>query len=187
MIAAGVSSGAILRAGARVFLGWGPASDPLLSPEPAESPPERSASMPALLAVTAALLVLGLVVSAAPGLGQRVEQAAGRARDRIAYVDRVLRGRELPAPARPPVAVESTTTDSVLYGIGGTAIAVGLGLAGLYYRRLPELVLGPLRSVLGPPLAALRLAHSGVVGDYVAWITVGTAVVGGVWALLLHG
>jgi hypothetical protein len=29
--------------------------------------------------------------------------------------------------------------------------------------------------------------HSGVIGDYVAWITVGTAVIGGVWALLLRG
>jgi hypothetical protein len=27
--------------------------------------------------------------------------------------------------------------------------------------------------------------HSGVVGDYVMWITVGTAVIGGVWALTL--
>ncbi|HZT94644.1 MAG TPA: complex I subunit 5 family protein [Gaiellaceae bacterium] len=186
MIAAGVSSAAIFRAGARVFLGWGPREDPLLSAEPSESPPERTASMPALFAVTAALLVLGLVVSVAPGLGQRVEQAAGRARDRIAYVDRVLRGRELPAPPRPPVAVESTATDSVLYGIGATAIAFGLALVGLFRRRLPEIVRTALRFTLGPPLAALRLAHSGIVGDYVAWITVGTAVVGGVWALLLR-
>jgi multicomponent Na+:H+ antiporter subunit D len=186
MIAAGVSAAAILRAGARVFLGWGPSEDPLLSSEPSESPPERTASMPALFAVTAALLVLGLAVSVAPGLGQRVEQAAGRARDRIAYVDRVLRDHEGPALPRPPVAVESTKPDSVLYGIGGTVIAFALALAGLYRRRLPELVRTPLRSILGPPLAALRLAHSGVVGDYVAWITVGTAVVGGVWALLLR-
>ncbi|HLY86022.1 MAG TPA: proton-conducting transporter membrane subunit [Gaiellaceae bacterium] len=185
MIAAGVSSAAILRAGARVFLGWGPTSDPLLSPEPSESPPERSASMPALLGVTAVVLVLGLAVSVAPGLGQRVEQAAGRARDRIAYVDRVLRSRETPSP-RPPVAIEATTTDSVLYGIGGVVIALGLALVGLYRRRLPELVLGPLRAALGPPIALLRAAHSGVIGDYVAWITVGTAVVGGVWALLLR-
>jgi multicomponent Na+:H+ antiporter subunit D len=186
MLAAGVSSAAILRAGARVFLGWGPREDSLLSSEPSESPPERTASMPALLSVTAALLVLGLVVSVAPGLGQRVEQAAGRARDRIAYVDRVLRGQALPAPPRPPVAVEATATDSVLYGVGATSIAVGLALAGLYRRRLPNLVLGPLRSILGPPVAVLRLAHSGVVGDYVAWITVGTAVVGGIWAVLLR-
>lgn len=186
MVAAGVSSGAILRAGARVFLGWGPSSDALLSPEPSESSPERTASMPALYSVTAAVLLLGLLVSVAPGLGQRVEQAAGRARDRSAYVDRVLRGRPLPAPPRPPVAIESTSTDSLLYGSGATALAVALALVGLYRRRLPDLVLAPLRTVLGPPLAALRLAHSGVVGDYVAWITVGTAVVGGVWAILLR-
>jgi multicomponent Na+:H+ antiporter subunit D len=186
MLAAGVSSAAILRAGARVFLGWGPGDDPLLSPEPSESPPERSASMPALFGVTAALLVLGLVVSVAPGLGQRVEQAAGRARDRIAYADQVLRGRPLPAAPRPPVAIESTATDSVLYGAGATVIALGLALVGLYRRRLPDLVRAPLRAALGPPLAALRAAHSGVVGDYVAWITVGTAVVGGVWAVLLR-
>jgi multicomponent Na+:H+ antiporter subunit D len=187
MIAAGVSSAAILRAGARIFLGWGPASDPLLSPEPPESAPERTASMPVLVAVTGTLLMLGLAVSLAPGLGQRIEQAAGRARDRIAYVDRVLRDTQRPAPPRPPVAVEPTTTDSVLYGIGGTVIAVVFALLGLYRRKLPALVRTTLRSTLGPPLAALRLAHSGIVGDYVAWITVGTAVVGGVWALLLHG
>jgi multicomponent Na+:H+ antiporter subunit D len=186
MIAAGMSSAAILRAGARVFLGWGPAQDALLSPEPSESPPERTASMAALLAVTAVVLVLGLVASVVPGLGQRVEQAAGRARDRIAYVDRVLRSHEASEP-RPPVVIEATTTDSVLYGTGGTAIALGLALVGLYRRRLPELVLGPLRAALGPPVAALRAAHTGVIGDYVAWITVGTAVVGGIWALLLHG
>jgi multicomponent Na+:H+ antiporter subunit D len=187
MIGAGVSSAAILRAGARVFLGWGPTEDPLLSSEPSESPPERTASMPALLAVTATLLVLGLAVSVVPGLGQRVEDAAGRARDRIAYADRVLRDQKPATPPRPPFVVEPTTTDSVLYGLGGTLIAVALALAGLYRRRLPELVRAPLRSALGPPLQALRLVHSGVVGDYVAWITVGTAVVGGIWALLLRG
>jgi multicomponent Na+:H+ antiporter subunit D len=186
MIAAGVSSAAILRAGARVFLGWGPARDQLLSREPTESPPERTASMPALFAVTAAVLVLGLVASVAPGLGQRVEQAAGRARDRIAYVDRVLRSHEAPSP-RPPVAIEATATDSVFYGVGGTVIALTLALVGLYRRRLAGRALAPLRAVLGPPVAVLRAAHSGVIGDYVAWITVGTAVVGGIWALLLRG
>jgi multicomponent Na+:H+ antiporter subunit D len=186
MIAAGISSAAILRAGARVFLGWGETRDPMLSTEPPEEPPERTASMPALLSVTAVVLVLGLVASVVPGLGQRVEHAAGRARDRVAYVDRVLRSHEAPEP-RPPVAIEATTTDSVLYGIGGTLIALALALLGLYGRRLPELLLGPLRATLGPPAAVLRAAHTGVIGDYVAWITVGTAVVGGIWALLLRG
>jgi multicomponent Na+:H+ antiporter subunit D len=178
MIAAGISSAAILRAGARVFLGWGPKEDPLLSPEPSESAPEREAPLSALLSVTAVMLALGLLVSVAPGLGQRVEQAAARARDRGAYVARVLGGHELPAPARPPVAIESTSTDSGLNGAGGTLIAVGLALLGLYRRRMP--------AALGAPFRVLQTAHSGLIGDYVAWITVGTAVVGGLWAVLLR-
>ena len=40
---------------------------------------------------------------------------------------------------------------------------------------------------LAPAIHVLRSFHSGVVGDYVTWVAVGTAVVGGVWALLLHG
>lgn len=187
MIAAGVSSGAILRAGARIFLGWGPARDPLLSPEPPEKPPERTASMPALVAVTAVMLAFGLVVSVVPGLGQRVENGAARARDRVAYASEVLGGKRGPSQPHLPYAIESTATDSLLYGGGGAVLAIGVALLGLYRRRLPELVRVPARAVAGPPLALLREVHSGVIGDYVMWITVGTAVVGGVWALLLRG
>jgi multicomponent Na+:H+ antiporter subunit D len=186
MLAAGISSAAIFRAGARVFLGWGPPEDPLLTPEPSESSLERSASMPALLSVTAAVLTLGLVASVVPGLGQRVERAAGVARDRAAYVDRVLHGIEQPPPPRPPFTVEATATSSLLYGGGGTAIAVALALVGLFRRRLPQLVRTLLRVALGPPVQVAKQVHSGVIGDYVMWITVGTAVVGGAWALLLR-
>jgi hypothetical protein len=28
--------------------------------------------------------------------------------------------------------------------------------------------------------------HSGVIGDYVMWLTVGTAVIGGIWAIALR-
>jgi hypothetical protein len=28
--------------------------------------------------------------------------------------------------------------------------------------------------------------HSGIVGDYVMWITLGTALLGGAWAILLR-
>jgi multicomponent Na+:H+ antiporter subunit D len=186
MLAAGVSSAAILRAGARVFLGWGPRDDPLLSPEPPESSPERSAAMPALLAVTAALLALGLAASVVPGLGQRVEHGAGVARDRGAYVDRVLRGVEAPGRARLPFVVEPTGAASLLYGAGGTVIALALAALGLFRRRLPQQVRAPARAALGPPVALAKAVHSGVIGDYVMWITVGTALVGGVWALLLR-
>ena len=54
-----------------------------------------------------------------------------------------------------------------------------LAFVGLYRRRLPQPVAVPIR--------ALRGLHSGVVGDYVTWLVVGTAVTGAAWALLLHG
>jgi multicomponent Na+:H+ antiporter subunit D len=40
--------------------------------------------------------------------------------------------------------------------------------------------------VLGAPVEALRAAHSGHVGDYVAWLTVGLAVLGVAFSLALR-
>src|SRR5206468_1945721 len=47
MIASAVSSAAILRAGARVFLGWRSREDWLLTEQPPQDPPERDAHAPA--------------------------------------------------------------------------------------------------------------------------------------------
>jgi hypothetical protein len=45
-----------------------------------------------------------------------------------------------------------------------------------------------LPRVVAPPIHLLRELHSGAVGDYATWVVaVGTAVVGGVWAVPLHG
>ena len=52
----------------------------------------------------------------------------------------------------------------------------------------------PLRStltdavgrILDPPVTVLKAWHSGVAADYVAWLTVGTALLGGIWALTLR-
>jgi multicomponent Na+:H+ antiporter subunit D len=177
-VASGISTGAILRAGARIFLGWGSKDDPLLSPEPREEPPERTASVPLMLSVTTTMIVLGLLVSVVPGLGQRAEAAAARFRDRSGYAQLVLHGKPMQQSARPPIALEPTATSSVLYGIGAGAIAVITAGWGLYRRRTPAL--------LAAPLGALKAVHSGIIGDYVMWLTVGTALVGGIWAVTLR-
>jgi multicomponent Na+:H+ antiporter subunit D len=80
-----------------------------------------------------------------------------------------------------PVSIESTSTESLLYGVSATFFAGALAFVGLYRRRLPR------APWLGPPVRVLHALHSGVVGDYVTWVAVGVAVTGGVWALLLHG
>jgi multicomponent Na+:H+ antiporter subunit D len=182
-----LAGAALLRAGARIFLGWGEADDPLLGKAMEEDPLERDVFRPLLVAVALAAVVLGVAISVVPGLGQRAEYAADRFRDRSGYAARVLHGRPFPQSPSLPIAIRHTTLESVLFGAGATLFAVGLAFVGLYRRRLPRGVAVVARRTLAPPIHMLREVHSGVVGDYVTWVAVGTAVVGGVWALLLHG
>ncbi len=93
----------------------------------------------------------------------------------------------MPPPQSLPVTIRHTSLESLLYGAGATVVAVGLAGVGLYRRRLPRAVAAVAGRALAPPIHVLRSLHSGVVGDYVTWVAVGTAVVGGVFALLLHG
>jgi multicomponent Na+:H+ antiporter subunit D len=186
MVTEGVSSGVLLRAGARVFLGWGPDEDPLLTREPDESPTERSGSVPLMLAATTVAVALGLVASVFPGLEARSELGAGRFVDRSAYAAHVLHAKPQPAPPRPPYTVEAATASSLGYGAGATLIAFATAAVALWYRRLPRLVLAGVARSLGPPVQALRAMHSGIVGDYLLWIAIGTSVLGGAWAFSLR-
>jgi multicomponent Na+:H+ antiporter subunit D len=186
MVAAGVSAGAILRAGLRVFAGLGPGEDGLLSQQPEEEPPETHGGTRLLLAVTAVMLALGLVVSIVPGLGRRAEYGAERFRDRAAYAERVLHSRPMPQTARLPFTIEPTSRESLLYGAGAALVAVLTAALGLWRNRIPGTWRRAAARATGPPLEALRAAHSGVIGDYVMYITLGTALVGGVWAFTLR-
>lgn len=186
-IAAGISSGAVLRAGARVFLGWGPAEDPLLTAQPPEEPPERKKSPIGMMAAsTGALVLLGVVMSVVPGLEDRVVHGADRFRDRHAYVDFILKGHErAPGPAAPYVVHPATAASLGWSGLS-VVVALAAALLGLCWRRIPQAALRILARTLGPPVRGLRSVHSGIPGDYVTWITVGAALVGGVWAVTLR-
>jgi multicomponent Na+:H+ antiporter subunit D len=174
-----LAGAALLRAGARIFLGWGGGTDPLLGRALEEDPHERRVLRPLLVGVALVSVALGAVVSVVPGLAQRTEHAADRFRDTSGYAAAVLHAKGTAhAPSLPP-ALEHTSLESILYGVGAALFAAGLAFIGLQPRRLPRL--------LSPPIHVLRELHSGVVGDYVTWVAVGTAVVGGVWAVLLHG
>jgi multicomponent Na+:H+ antiporter subunit D len=187
MVAAGVSAAAMFRAGARVFLGWGPKEDDLLTNEPPESPSEQTANAPLMAAVAAVAIALGLVASVVPGLEQRTEAAADRFRDQSAYVQRVLHAKPLPGPAhRQPFTVKNAPGSSWGYGVGSLVIALGGAAFGLWRRRIPIAARSAADRWLSQPVGLLKAAHSGIVGDYLLWIAFGTAVLGGVWALTLR-
>ena len=85
-----------------------------------------------------------------------------------------------------PFAVQPTATSSIVYGIGGTLLALATAAFGLWRRRLPEALRAGAARALAPAVGGLRAVHSGVIGDYVMWLTVGTALIGGVWAVTLR-
>lgn len=182
-----LAGAALLRAGARIFLGWGEADDPLLGTAIEEDPLERDVLRPLLVGVALTAVVLGFAVSLVPGLGQRAEYAADRFQDTSGYAARVLRGRAMTPPPSLPLSIRHTSLESLLYGGSATLVAVCLGLVGLYRRRLPRAVSAAAERTVAPPVRILHGLHSGIVGDYVTWVVVGTAVTGAAWALLLHG
>jgi multicomponent Na+:H+ antiporter subunit D len=182
-LADATASAALLRAGARVFLGLGPARDPLLSPEMSEKPPRRGGRVAPLGAIAGLFVVAGAAVSIVPGLGQRTVAAADRFRDRAGYANLVLHGVAMRRTPPLPFAIEHTTLESLLYGSGSLVLAVAFAALGLYRQRLRVRAVGRL---LRPPVVALKAVHSGVIGDYVMWLVVGTAVLGGVWAVTLR-
>jgi multicomponent Na+:H+ antiporter subunit D len=187
MVATGIAAGAVLRAAARVFLGWGPAEDPLLTPEPSEGSPKERANLPVMVAITVLLIGIGFAISLAPGLQDRLEHGADRFRDRQTYVDRTLFGRVRTYGPSAPAALHRAKGYSIALGLGSTAIAFAAAAFGLFRRRLPVAAREGGARVLAPSVAGLKALHSGIVGDYVMWITFGTALLGSVWALTLRG
>ena len=185
-VASGVCAGAMLRAGARIFLGWGAAEDDLLTPEPDEQAPERNASLRLMGAVAGCAIALGFVVPIVPGLEARLELAAERFADSSAYRAVVLHGAAHgDAAAHLPFSFLTVDGAAALYGLAALAIALATAAFGLWHRRLPEGLRGLGARLLWPPVTVVRDAHSGIVGDYLLWLSAGTLAVAAVWALTL--
>ncbi len=76
------------------------------------------------------------------------------------------------------------TVSDVLTGTGSTIGALLLAFLALYWRRLPLLRHGyePGAGLTAP----IQRFQSGLVNDYVTWIVLGLAAIGGVLALILR-
>jgi multicomponent Na+:H+ antiporter subunit D len=176
-VSSALATAAVLRAGLRVFFGLGQATDVMLSPEPPEKPPGDPSrrSLPRMLAPAAVLVVAGTLAGSFPQLSAMALRAATQFTDSHAYADAVLRGRSVPPSefASPAVKLSGVITALVT-----TAAAVALATALLLRQRVVE----PLRSTLD----ALRALHSGRVGDAVAFLTLGVATFGALFAVVLH-
>jgi multicomponent Na+:H+ antiporter subunit D len=181
MVTSALTAGALLRAGARVFAGMGSPGEPDESSDEAETEAEPETDQshdrtPILMSGTAVvLLAAGMAWGLVPGLPHAALEAATRFTDTGAYAGAVLRGTTQTAAHVPH---ESPTGASYLYGVGAVVGAVLVATAS-------ALRVGAV-DVFRPGFARLRALHSGHVGDYVAWLTTGVAVIGATFALTLR-
>jgi multicomponent Na+:H+ antiporter subunit D len=178
VVASALTGGAVLRFGARTFLGWGrPAGeDQSARLEGEETETESAPRTPlGMLVPPAILLLLGLVLGLWPMAGERAEQLARTAQDVPGLLHAVL---GLSAPAmRLPLEPAGVTSSAVLSGVAavlGALLVAGLGIGRIPLPRLSRAVArAGERSVL-----VLRLLQSGMVTDYVAWQVAATAALG---------
>jgi multicomponent Na+:H+ antiporter subunit D len=181
-----LTAGAALRAAAGIFLGWGEGGPPPATEEEstgeAEAPPERT---PAVLFVPTVLLAAGaLAIGLVPGLVEAFEGAAERFMDGSSYAAAVLRGEN--APAIEAASAYSAPASAYLYSGVTAAGALAVAALGLFGHRIQgPAARGATRAGRGL-IVPLRALHSGHIGDYVAWLVAGVALLGGSFAIALQ-
>ncbi|HET9893865.1 MAG TPA: proton-conducting transporter membrane subunit [Streptosporangiaceae bacterium] len=182
---------AVLRVAGGVFYGLGdpPSEDADMASEASEETSETDLARrrtPLSMVVPAALLaVAAFAAGLLPRLGPVVQAAAVRFQDQGAYNASVLSGAQIAHPVSLAAAEPAgVTAASVLTGIGSAAGGVLLALAALYWRRLPGLRRGfePGTGLVTP----IRRFQSGVVNDYITWIVLGIACLGGALAFAIR-
>ena len=183
--------GAVLRVAGGVFYGLGdaPGEDPEMAIEASEETSETEQGKqktPLTMLVPAAVLVLAAIgIAFAPHLGPAVEAGALRFQDQTAYNATVLSGAHVTRPAGIfPAQDTGVTVAAIASGVGSTVGALALAYLALYWRRLPVLRRGfePGAGLARP----IQRFQSGVVNDYVTWIVLGIASLGGVLALSIR-
>ena len=183
LVCSALTGGAVLRAAGEVFLGWGPmwqAGGDAPTHEEKETKEDYDRPPLVMLGPAAVLTLLALLPGLWPWVERPVRAAAARFEDPSGYYREVIEGRPAPLAVGP----SESLLPGVLYGVGAAAAAAGLAFLALFPRMVPRQARKAAQALTRPPLAALRALHSGHVGDYVAWIVAGVALLGGLCALL---
>ena len=176
-----VTGAAVLRACGRIFLGWGPREpDAPGGGEPDEEPETKPGEIPWTM-WSPALLLLALALASFALSPEAAGRDAARMLDPHAFAAQVLDGASAAQPAPPP---PEPLGPGLLHSAATVLCAVALAALTLGRKRLPAAVRSGVAALWSPAARALRALHTGEVGDQVAWLTFGVALLCGAMALL---
>ena len=178
-----LTAAAVLRATFRIFFGWGKPAPSDASSRIEERPEtESAAKTPAMMFFpAAALILLGFVIAAVPQLRGVADANARLFTDQSSYTHVVLDNAVI---VRPNIEPAGPLTPGVEHSLIAGMLALLLALGTIFRDSLRGALRFTRRLELGIP--ALRKLHSGHPGDYVAWLTFGTAALGGAFVWLLR-
>ncbi len=185
MLAGVLTSAAVFRVGLHTFFGWGtePVSDEASRVDELPEDDEDDNRtfwyqiLPPILCVAAAL-----ALTFVPHFPHQVLEAANRLTFQPAYLHTVYRGNTPFITL--PTNLNLDFKASALRGCFASTLAVLLALTSVFRKRLPRIL--RLGAFLEGPFVSLRALQSGLVGDYVLWLTIGTSVLGAAYIFLLR-
>jgi multicomponent Na+:H+ antiporter subunit D len=122
----------------------------------------------------AVLILLGICVLAIPRVRGLAEANAQSFMDQSGYAHSVLDNAE---PAAPEIAPDESLASSILRTSVAGVLALLLALGSVFRKRFGQTLRFTRSLELGNSI--LRKVHSGHPGDYVAWLSAGTALLGG--------
>jgi multicomponent Na+:H+ antiporter subunit D len=171
LVGAACTGAAVLRVAGRVFGGFGPVSG---EEERAPTEQEREkANRPLSLMLAPALLLLALAFLPAQGGQTFLDHAAAMLRQPADVRAPIL------GPVREQVVSPPVHQDEKPIGRFGPWGSVGLAIAIALYHlgrsHIPRVAIETVDRALRPWIEVLQRIHSGLIGDYVAWMVVGLA------------
>ncbi|HZU59387.1 MAG TPA: proton-conducting transporter membrane subunit [Solirubrobacteraceae bacterium] len=183
VLATALAEGAVLRAGARVFLGWGDVEEEreesFSDEDTARETLRPWTTTPAVMFVPTVLLLLGTVgIGVWFGFGDLAATAAHRFADGAGYRAAIFGGP-------PPLGVAHSSAPAWydwLYGAASVVLAMIVAGLGLWGRRLRAwMVLTGASAVMRP----VKAVHTGKIGDYTAALALGVGVLGALFTITL--
>ena len=185
MLAGVLTSAAVFRVGLHTFLGWGtcPISDEAgRVDEMPEDDTDNDKTFWYQIFPPVFCGAVAIALSLWPGIAHQTFEAAHRLVSQPAYLRIVYTGDGTAAGAA--VAPDLHLRASALRGFIAAALGMCLALTSVFRQRI---IRGfRFGAFLEGPLVMLRSLQSGLVGDYVVWLTVGTSVLAAAYVILLR-